>query len=48
MMASITFETIKCVKKLKEGGVPEAQSKGQSIGHCFFRSNGYPAQCVRH
>lgn len=45
-MATITFDTLKYVEKLKAAGVPELQAKaeaealGVTYDVCFFRSNG--------
>ena len=34
-MASVTFDTLKFVEKLKDGGVPEAQAKAEALVIAF-------------
>ena len=34
-MATITFDTLKFVEKLKAGGVPEAQAKAEALATAF-------------
>jgi hypothetical protein len=35
MTASVTFDTLKFVAKLKDGGVPEAQAKAEALVTAF-------------